>query len=125
MLIQIIGEVSAGKPFEFFPITRWRDIRPSKKVPAHIEHAAAYARGESLVDAGIIDGDIAIFRKTHEAREGELVVALTPFGLTIKYLFYEDGRIVLRPANPLYEDQIYDVQDVEIRGVVKRIERDL
>lgn len=126
--VPVLGEAFAGKPVpvEALPITNWREIRPIKGARLGDCFAAARVAGDSMVDDLISDGDYIIFRLTQEARTGDLVVALTPDGLTLKYLYPQaDGTVLLRGANPLYTDQVWSVKQVLIQGVVKRIERDL
>jgi len=107
------------------PIVSWRTIRPIKGRALRDQFACVRVVGDSLSGANICNGDFAILRLTNEARPGDLVVASTPMGLTIKYLDYADGRILLRCANPACSDQQWDPEDVRIQGVVKRVERDL
>jgi len=125
MRVPILGSVSAGQPMDYIPIVNWRTIRPIRGRQLNENYACARVVGDSLANAGVFDGDIVIFRLTNEARPGDLIVALTPMGLTIKYLDYADGRILLRCANPACSDQQWDPEDVRIQGVVKRVERDL
>ena len=85
-------------------------------------------RGESMIDAGILDGDLVIVRKSEEARNGEIVVALTGDDesadeATVKTFYREDGRIRLQPENaalePIYADY------VQILGRVVGVFREL
>lgn len=88
--------------------------------------AAARVSGDSLIDDGIFDGDYLICLLTHEAPDGALVVALTPEGLTVKYLSRQpDGTVLLHSTNPDYPNQIWNGEDVLVQGIVKRIRRDL
>ena len=74
----------------------------------------------------ILDGNYVIFKLTQDARAGDLIIALTPDGLTVKYIFPQsDGRILLKGANSHREDQIWEARHLKIQGVVRRIERDL
>jgi repressor LexA len=126
MRIPVLGEVAAGRPVEFLPIVAWRHIRPIRGTRLNDSFAAARVIGDSLIDDGIFDGDYVICLLTHEAPDGALVVALTPEGLTVKYLSRQpDGTVLLRGANPDYPNQIWNGEDVLVQGVVKRIERDL
>jgi len=85
-------------------------------------------RGESMIDAGILDGDIVVVRRTQDARNGEIVVALagddeTVDEATVKTFYKEKGRIRLQPENasmePIYADY------VQILGTVTGVFRSL
>lgn len=128
MRIPILHEVFAGKPFplESLNIAGWREIRPLKGARPGDRFAASPVRGDSLIDDHIADGDILIVHLTQEAKVGDLIIALTPDGLTVKYIHAQvEGMVLLRGANSIYEDQIWDAAEIRIQGVVKRIERDL
>jgi repressor LexA len=70
-----------------------------------------------MVEAGILDGDYALIRKTQTARDGEIVVALVRGEeATLKYLRREGQKIRLDPANSSYDPQYYDPHEVEVQG---------
>ena len=128
MRVPVIGSAYAGKavPLDALPIESWREIRPIKGAKPWDRFAAIRAIGESLIEDNILDGDFLIIRLSGEARFGELSVVLTPHGNTIKYLHpHLDGTVLLKGANALFEDQVWEVQDIRVQGVVKRVERDL
>ena len=91
-----------------------------------IKHPEAtfYGRvdGDSMVDAGINDGDIAIIDRSLDARDGDVIVAFVNNEFTIKYLdlsHKDDGYIELRPANKKYDPiRIEDTDNFEVWGVV-------
>ena len=81
------------------------------------EHYALEVSGDSMVDAGILDGDFALIRRTNTARDGEIVVALVRGEeATLKYLFREQGKVRLDPANAAYDPQYYGPDEVEVQG---------
>lgn len=81
------------------------------------DHYALEVSGDSMVDAGILDGDFALVKRTTTARDGEIVVALVRGEeATLKYLRREDGMVRLDPANAAYEPQIYGPDEVEVQG---------
>lgn len=82
--------------------------------------------GDSLRDAGIQSGDVAVCRmQKHLDYDGQLTAVLTPSGLTLKYVFKDfEDKVRLEGANSNYLPQWYDAQDVSFQGVVVRIERD-
>ena len=68
-------------------------------------------------EAGILDGDFALIRRTETARDGEIVVALVRGEeATLKYLRREDGKIRLDPANSAYDPQFYNPAEVQVQG---------
>lgn len=78
------------------------------------------ARGDSMRDKGIDDGDILMIDRSLEARHDDIVLAVVDGDFTIKTLFRKGGRTRLVPANPIYPDiEFKDGQQLEIWGVVK------
>lgn len=70
-----------------------------------------------MIEAGILDGDFALVRRTSTARDGEIVVALVKGEeATLKYLQRENGMVRLVPANAAYEPQLYGPDEVEVQG---------
>jgi SOS-response transcriptional repressor LexA len=114
------GQVGAGKIIEFIP----RGKRPvtvpqSQRTEGLVTVSVC---GDSLRDLGINDGDRLIcqtkFEKP-EVKNGKLVVAQLPcLGLVVKFFFQFENKIILRSANPRYEDLIFDVDLVEIKAIV-------
>ena len=78
-------------------------------------------KGDSMLNAGIREGDIAIFREQQTANAGDIVVAMVEDEATIKFFFRQAGRVVLKAANPLYND-IY-LNEVAIKGRLKSLIR--
>ena len=113
--IPLHGKIAAGVPIEAL------ETSATLPVPAALlgsgEHFALEVSGDSMIEAGIFDGDYALVRKTDVARDGEIVVALVRGEeATLKYLRRENGRVRLDPANAAYEPQIYDPREVLIQG---------
>ena len=109
------GRIAAGTPIEALQGTE------SLSVPAALlgpgEHYALEVSGDSMVEAGILDGDYALVRRTDTARDGEIVVALVRGEeATLKFLRREGGRIRLDPANAAYEPQYFDPHEVLVQG---------
>ena len=80
------------------------------------------ASGDSMIDAGISDGDLVVIRKTPEAKDGDIVVALTEeTGTTLKRLFHdkENNRVILHPENKTMEDMTFDT--IAVQGVAVKI----
>lgn len=113
--IPLHGRIAAGVPIEAL------EGQSTLPVPAALlgsgEHYALEVSGDSMVDAGILDGDFALVKRTNTARDGEIVVALVRGEeATLKYLRREGGMIRLDPANAAYEPQIYGAGEVEVQG---------
>jgi repressor LexA len=113
--IPLHGRIAAGVPIEAI------EDRVSLSVPSALlgpgEHYALEVSGDSMIEAGIFDGDFALVRRTDTARDGEIVVALVnDEEATLKYLRRDKGRIRLDPANSSYDPQIYDAHQVKVQG---------
>ncbi|MFY8196241.1 transcriptional repressor LexA [Novosphingobium sp. B1] len=109
------GKIAAGMPIEAM------ETAATLPVPAALlgagEHYALEVSGDSMVEAGIFDGDYALVRKTDTARDGEIVVALVRGEeATLKYLHREKGMIRLDPANAAYDPQFYRPDEVAVQG---------
>ncbi len=113
--IPLHGRIAAGVPIEAF------EGHSMLSVPAALlgggEHYALEVSGDSMVDAGILDGDYALIRRTEVARDGEIVVALIEESeATLKYFRREGAMIRLDPANRAYDPQRYDPRQVRVQG---------
>ncbi|WP_310533092.1 transcriptional repressor LexA [Novosphingobium sp.] len=113
--IPLHGRIAAGMPIEAL------EGQSSLPVPAALlgpgEHFALEVSGDSMIDAGILDGDFALIRKTNTARDGEIVVALVHGEeATLKYLHREQGGVRLDPANAAYDPQHFGPGEVEVQG---------
>jgi len=113
--IPLHGKIAAGTPIEAL------EMHTTLPVPAALlgagEHYALEVSGDSMVEAGILDGDYALIRRTDSARDGEIVVALVRGEeATLKYLRREDGMVRLDPANAAYDPQFYRPAEVQVQG---------
>ena len=113
--VPIIGRVAAGEPIlaeqnieNYFPI-------PMEYMP-NSPTFMLKVRGESMINAGILDGDMVLVEQISTARNGEMVVALIEDGATVKTFYKEDGHIRLQPENDTMDPII--VVDVQILGKV-------
>ena len=109
------GRIAAGLPIEAL------EGQSSLSVPAALlgpgEHYALEVAGDSMVEAGILDGDYALVRKADTARDGEIVVALIDdTEATLKRLRRKGASIALEPANAAYETRIFGPDRVRIQG---------
>lgn len=113
--VPLHGKIAAGVPIEAF------EDHNNLAVPAALlgsgEHYALEVSGDSMVEAGILDGDYALIQKADTAREGEIVVALVDGqDATLKYFRREGAMIRLDPANGAYEPQRYAADRVMVQG---------
>ncbi len=113
--IPLHGRIAAGVPIEAL------EGQAMLPVPAALlgagEHYALEVSGDSMIEAGILDGDYALVRRTDTARDGEIVVALVRGEeATLKYLRREGGMVRLDPANSAYEPQVYKPGEVQVQG---------
>ncbi|ONF95028.1 transcriptional repressor LexA [Sphingomonas jeddahensis] len=120
--VPLHGRIAAGVPIEAF------EGSTSLPVPAALlgagEHFALEVAGDSMVEAGILDGDFALIRKQEVARDGEIVVALIEDSeATLKYFRREGAMIRLDPANRSYDPQRYAPAQVRVQGKLAGILR--
>ncbi|PZU09491.1 MAG: repressor LexA [Sphingobium sp.] len=113
--IPLHGRIAAGVPIEAM------EGQNMLSVPAALlgggDHYALEVSGDSMVEAGILDGDFALIQRTDVAREGQIVVALIDdHEATLKYFRRDGTRVRLDPANAAYEPQLYDSRQVRIQG---------
>jgi repressor LexA len=113
--IALVGRIAAGLPIE--AIEEAEPLVVPQALLGAGEHYALEVVGDSMRDAGILDGDFALIRRCETAREGDIVVALIDgHEATLKYLRREGGMIRLDPANPAYQPQRYLPSRVRIQG---------
>ena len=114
--LPLYGRIAAGAPIE-----RIEDTSRSLPVPASLlgagEHYALEVVGDSMIDAGIHDGDMAIIQRRDYAESGEIVVAVVDDAeVTLKRLRRKGASIALEPANPVHETRIFGPDRVKIQG---------
>jgi len=113
--VPLHGRIAAGAPIEALEDSQTLPV-PAALLGAG-EHYALEVSGDSMIEAGIFDGDYALVRRTDTARDGEIVVALVRNEeATLKYLRRENGKIRLDPANASYDPQIYLPEEVQVQG---------
>ena len=113
--VPLHGRIAAGVPIEAL------EGQTMLPVPAALlgsgDHYALEVSGDSMIDAGILDGDYALIRRTDTARDGEIVVALVRGEeATLKYLHREGAMVRLDPANAAYDPQFYKAAEVQVQG---------
>ena len=117
ILAPLVGEVRCGEP-----ILAQENIESVYRLPTEIFGSAnlflLHAKGDSMVDIGIRDGDLLVVKKCETADNGDIVVALIEDSATVKRFFKKKDHIVLHPENTHYDDII--TKDVKILGIVKQ-----
>jgi SOS-response transcriptional repressor LexA len=114
----VLGQLGAGTSVEFLPSVKWKAVQLPKWARSSDRFVLAEVCGDSLNGAGIYNGDLALVHLTTDIRAGDLVAALTPVGMLVKFLHYEDGLISLKSANPHYPPHTYEPSAVNIQGKV-------
>lgn len=115
--LPLFGKIAAGTPIEAL-----RDNANSVDVPASMlaglgEHYALVVEGDSMVEAGILDGDTVVIRRCDSADNGTIIVALVDnVEVTLKRLRRKGASVALEPANHKYETRIFGPDRVNIQG---------
>lgn len=115
--LPLLGRIAAGKPIEAIPTMQFMDVPPQLRSdkPCYV----LQVKGDSMMEAGILDGDWVVVEQRVAARNGEIVVALINHNeATLKTIEQTIGKITLHPANSQMSPQVYPVGAVEIQGVV-------
>ncbi len=115
-ILPLLGRIAAGKPIE--AIDDREEINFSDMLLGPDRYVLE-VKGESMIEAGILDGDLVVIRKTDTADNGDIVVALIDRGeATLKKLRKHGDRVELIPANQTMAPLIYPADRVHIQGVV-------
>ena len=113
--LSILGKIAAGTPIDAIQHERERLPVPEAML-GNGEHYVLEVQGDSMIEAGILDGDYVIIKKGDTATSGEIVVALVGEEATLKRLRKKGGSIALEAANPKYETRIFGPDQVEVQG---------
>jgi len=114
--VPVMGRIAAGTPIEALQ-TRSHTINVPPDMLGSGEHYALEVRGDSMVDAGILDGDMALIQRNETAETGDIVVALIDEEeATLKRFRRRGASIALEPANAAYEVRILPPNRVKIQG---------
>lgn len=121
--IPLYGKIAAGTPIEAI-----RHEGDTVNIPGFLlgssEYYALEVDGDSMINAGIHDGDVVIIERTSHVRDGDIIVALVDGEeVTLKRLKRERGTVVLIPENPAYELRVLEADRVEIQGKLASLYR--
>ena len=114
--VPLYGRIAAGSPIEAI-----RDENGTVELPPSMlgrgSHYALEVDGDSMIKAGINDGDTVIIKKSEQANDGDIVVALVDGEeVTLKRLKRKGGKVILIPENDEYQEQVYNPEQVQIQG---------
>ena len=108
--LPVMGRIAAGVPIEAIS-------HVSHQVASKGEHYALEVKGDSMIDAGINDGDVVVIRETSVADNGDIVVALVEDAeATLKRFYRRGNAIALEAANPAYETRVLPEDKVKVQG---------
>ena len=121
--LKMMGKIAAGTPIAAIEYEKNKISVPNHMIGSG-EHYALEIEGDSMIGAGILDGDTAIIKKASDAFSGEIVVALIDGEeATLKRLRKKGETIALEPANSAYETKIYGPDRVQVQGTLVGILR--
>jgi repressor LexA len=115
--LPVMGRIAAGTPIEAISHSSHNVSVPGTMLSNSGNHYALEVKGDSMIDAGINDGDVVVIHEQQQADTGDIVVALIEGQeATLKKLRKKGGSIALEAANPLYETRVYRDEQVKIQG---------
>ena len=110
--VPLVGKITAGQPILAIENIEDYLIIPNDLAAQEEDLFALRVQGESMIEAGILDGDIVVVHSQGQAENGDIVVALIDDEATLKRIFYEDGHVRLQPENHAMAPIIVDHADV-------------
>ena len=115
-VVPVMGRIAAGVPIEAIQ-DHTHDVTVPPEMLGPGEYFALEVKGDSMIEAGILDGDTVIIRRTDTAHNGDIVVALVDGEeATLKRLRRKGASIALEAANPAYETRIFGPDRVQVQG---------
>ena len=117
MELPVMGRIAAGVPIEAISEVSHNVAVPGQMLRGGGEYYALEVKGDSMIEAGINDGDVVVIRETKTAVNGDIVVALVEdHEATLKRFFHRDNTIALEAANPAYPTRILSPDKVKVQG---------
>ncbi|WP_299826993.1 transcriptional repressor LexA [uncultured Roseobacter sp.] len=115
--VPLMGRIAAGVPIEAISQHSQSVAVPGQMLSGSGEHYALEVRGDSMIDAGINNGDVVVIKETNVADNGDIVVALVEdHEATLKRYMRKGNAIALEAANPAYETRIFNEDQVKVQG---------
>ena len=117
MELPVMGRIAAGVPIEAISEVSHHVAVPGSMLSGKGQHYALEVKGDSMIEAGINDGDVVVIRETSTADNGDIVVALVDDSeATLKRFFRRGASIALEAANPAYETRVLPSDRVRVQG---------
>lgn len=122
--VPLVGSIAAGSP-----VLAAEDVEDVYPLPESLVGSGPVfmlrVKGDSMIEAGILDGDLVVVRRQPDASDGDIVAALVGGEeATVKRLIRKDGKVILRAENPQFDDMVFD-SDVDVLGRVVSVLRRL
>ena len=122
-LVPLMGDSAAGPYIESFTETSFKWVEISSSVPNEIIKQSedvfiVQVHGDSMINIGIDDKDLLLVNRSKEFKSGDIVVARTDAGTTVKRFIAEGGKRYLKPENPAYDNIIIIPEEVQFQGKV-------
>lgn len=115
--LQVMGRIAAGTPISAIEHASHNVAVPGTMLAGNGHHFALEVKGDSMIDAGIHNGDVVVIREQPDANNGDIIVALVEEEeATLKRLRRRGSAIALEAANPAYETRVYRDDQVRIQG---------
>ncbi len=115
--LPLVGRIAAGLPIEAINQNSASVAVPGQMLSGKGDHYALEVKGDSMIDAGINDGDVVVIRETSAADNGDIVVALIEdHEATLKRYMRRGSSIALEAANPAYETRVFTEDKVKVQG---------
>ena len=115
--LPLLGTIAAGRPIEALPQPEYMKVPDQLRTnrPCYVLRV----KGDSMIEAGILDGDFVVIEQRDAARNGEIVVALVNNNeVTLKRIEQRPGKVILHPENAALKPFTYSPENVRIQGVV-------
>ena len=115
--LPVMGRIAAGVPIEAISEVSSHVAVPASMLASSGQHYALVVKGDSMIEAGINDGDVVVIRETAVADNGDIVVALVDdHEATLKRFLRKGNAIALEAANPAYETRVFPEDKVKVQG---------
>ena len=115
--VPVMGRIAAGVPIEAISQVSHQVAVPGAMLSSQGDHYALEVKGDSMIDAGINDGDVVVIRETGSADNGDIVVALVEdHEATLKKFYRRGNAIALEAANSAYETRVLPEEKVKVQG---------
>ena len=115
--LPVMGRIAAGVPIEAISEVSHKVAVPGQMLGGQGNHYALEVKGDSMIEAGINDGDVVVIRETSTADNGDIVVALVEdHEATLKRYRRKGSAVALEAANPAYETRVFREDQVKVQG---------